>query len=75
MNTNNVVDVTFVSVWDGGFEVRTDAKYDQYTKKVFDIEVYEGAADMVSNLDGEYIEFENGERKETYEGDDGYQTD
>ena len=45
----------FVSVWDGGYEVITGCKVDMKTKEVFDIEISEGTADLVCELDYEYI--------------------
>ena len=46
---------TFTSVWDGGFEVTTNCKINMETKKVFDIEVSEDTADLVNELDYEYV--------------------
>ena len=46
---------TFTSVWDGGFEVTTNCKINMETKKVFNIEVSEDTADLVNELDYEYV--------------------
>lgn len=46
---------TFTSVWDGGFEVTTNCKVNMETKKVFNIEMSEGTADLVNQLDYEYV--------------------
>ncbi len=45
----------FTSVWDGGFAVTTKCKVNESTKEVFGIEVSEDTADMVNNLDEEYV--------------------
>ena len=50
-----IKNATFTSVWDGGFEVTTKCKVNMKTKKVFDIEVSEGTADLVNQLDYEYV--------------------
>ena len=46
---------TFTSVWDGGYEITTNCKVNTETKEVFDIETSEGTADMVNELDDEYV--------------------
>lgn len=69
------MNVTFVSVWDGGFEIESNAKYNTETKAVYDIEVVENVdseGDEVENLDEEYILLPNGEKLEVYEKNDGY---
>jgi len=48
----------FTSVWDGGFAVTTDCKVNTETKEVFDIQESPDTADMVNNLDEEYITIE-----------------
>ena len=50
-----IIDATFTSVWDGGFCVTTNCKIDEETRRVFDIEVSEDTADMVNELDEEYV--------------------
>lgn len=53
-----VLNVTYVSVWDGGFEIESKAKFNPETKHVFDIEVVEAVdceGDEVETLDEEYI--------------------
>jgi len=59
--------VLFISVWNGGFEVTTNAIYDPKTKKVSNIEVYGGElvdedGDELEFLEGQFIELESGER-------------
>lgn len=59
--------VLFISVWNGGFEVTTNACYDLKTKKVSDIEGYQGElvdtyGDKLEILDGRFIELVNGKR-------------
>lgn len=53
-----ILDVTYVSVWDGGFEIETKAKFNRDTMQVFDIESVEGIddeGDEVEVLEEEYI--------------------
>lgn len=52
---DDIIDARFVSVWDGGFEVNTACKVNLATKEVFDIEVSENTADLVNELDEEYL--------------------
>lgn len=55
---NQIIDVTYVSVWDGGFEIETKAKFNRDTMEVFDIESVEGIddeGDEVEILEEEYI--------------------
>lgn len=69
------MNVTFVSVWDGGHEIESNAKYNEETKLVYDIEVVEGVdedGDEVQVLDEEYITLPNGEKLEVYEEDGKY---
>lgn len=59
-----IIDVLYVSVWNGGYEIKTKAKYDVKTKEVFDIESVEAIdedGDEVETLDEEYIILPNGE--------------
>lgn len=62
IETNNTIytfqavkQADFTSVLDGGVAVTTNCKVNMATKEVFDIEVSEGTADMVNNLDEEYV--------------------
>lgn len=59
-----ILDVTFVSVWDDGVEVRTKAKYDAKNNIVFDIESTDG--DCVEVLLDEYIELPYGVKLPIY---------
>lgn len=59
-----VLDVTFVSVWDDGVEVRTKAKYDVKNNVVFNIESTDG--DYVEVLLDEYIELPCGVKLPIY---------
>lgn len=52
---NSIIEAEFTSIWDGGFAVTTGCKVNMATKEVFDIEVSTEVADMVNNLDEEYI--------------------
>lgn len=54
------VKAKFVSVWDGGFCVETDCKVNMKTGEIYDIEVSEGTADYVNELDEEFIRFPDG---------------
>ena len=72
-----VQDVTFISVWDGGYEIETSAKYDPETDLVYDIEVVEGnddEGDEVETLDKEYIQFATGEKLDVSEYNGKYRT-
>lgn len=72
-----MMNVIFVSVWDGGHEIESNAKYNEETKLVYDIEVVEGVnedGDEVQVLDEEYIMLPNGEKLEVYEEDGKYYT-
>jgi len=56
-----VVAATFVSVWDGGFEIATSCKVNMTTGHVFDIEVSEEInGDNVDVLDDEFIRLPDG---------------
>ena len=50
-----IIDATFTSVWDGGYEITTNCKVNVDTKEVFDIELAIGSGDIVETLDEEYI--------------------
>lgn len=64
VNPKTVLDVTFVSVWDDGVEVRTKAKYDAKNNVVFDIESIDG--NCVEVLLDEYIELPCGVKLPIY---------
>lgn len=49
---------TYVSVWDGGIDIRTNCEYDPITKDVTDIESVDVGGLEV--LEGEYIELPDG---------------
>lgn len=49
----------YVSVWDGGIEIRTNCQFDPTTKEVSNIEV--AAVDGLDVLEDEYIELPDGE--------------
>jgi hypothetical protein len=59
MKTNkNIVNATYVSVWDGGTEIRTKCRFNTQTNIVSDIEQSDvGGVDI---LDREYVELEDG---------------
>lgn len=60
-----ILDVTYVSVWDGGFEIETKAKFNRDTMQVFDIESVEGIddeGDEVEILEEEYILLPDGSK-------------
>ena len=44
----------FTSVWNGGYEVKTNCKVDMETREVFDIEMRE-VDESLEHLDNEYI--------------------
>ncbi|MEK3955633.1 hypothetical protein [Psychrobacillus sp. FSL K6-1464] len=69
-----LTEVTYVSVWDGGFEIRSKAKIDEQTGLLMEIEVVEGIdeeGDEVQVLDEEYLEMPNGEKLYITHGDNG----
>jgi hypothetical protein len=70
---NDILEVTFVSVWDGGHEIESSAKYDTQSKIVFDIEIVE-VIDEVQTLDEEYIRLPNGEKLNVSEFNGEYRT-
>lgn len=59
-NAEHIVEAAFVSVWDGGYEVATPCRVNTRTREVFDIGVSEGTAEMVNELEEEFIRFEDG---------------
>lgn len=74
---NEVLEVIFVSVWDGGYEIETSAKYNTLTRTVYDIEVAAGIdedEDEVQVLDEEYILLPNGEKLNVSEYNGEYRT-
>lgn len=66
---NNIVNVTYVSVWDGGVKIESGAKYDTTNNIVFDIEVVEVGNLDLEVLDREYIKLEDGTELEVELGD------
>ena len=52
----------FISVWDGGFEVRTPCKVYLTTRQVYDIEPSDISGDDVECLEGEFVELPDGTR-------------
>ena len=61
---------TFTSVWDGGFEVTTNCKVNMETKEVFDIGVSEDTADLVNDLNYEYVTIDGENHFVSYNGDE-----
>lgn len=57
---NNIMEVAFVSVWDGGVGVETSAKYNSETGVVFDIETREEGVEELEVLELEYIRLNDG---------------
>jgi hypothetical protein len=55
LEANNIKNATFTSVWDGGYQITTNCKVNMETREVFDIEIFEGAADLVNELDEEFV--------------------
>lgn len=64
--------VLFISVWNGGFEVETNAQFNDVTGEVLHIEnsnvEVDNDGDELDFLEGQYIELE-GERHEVEEKD------
>jgi len=48
----------FVSVWDGGIEIRSNCEFNPISKEVFDIEISE--VDGLETLEDEYVELPDG---------------
>ena len=49
-----IKNATFTSVWDGGYEVKTNCKVDMETREVYDIEMV-NVGESFKHLDNEYI--------------------
>lgn len=61
----NIIDVLFISIWEDGIEIATNAKYNTENGLVFDIESTEGVDEdgyEVQTLDEEVIELADGTR-------------
>ena len=61
---------TFTSVWDGSYEVITKCKINMETKEVFDIEVSEDTADLVNDLNYEYVTIDGEKHFVSYNGEE-----
>lgn len=61
---------TFTSVWDGSYEVITKCKVNMETKEVFDIEVSEDTADLVNDLNYEYVTIDGEKHFVSYNGEE-----
>ena len=60
-SNDSIIDVDYVSVWDGGTGVETKAKYNTETGLVFDIETTDNNIENLTALYGEYIRLPNGD--------------
>lgn len=73
--SNKIIDVEYVSIWNGGFEVTTMAKFNESTGEVFDIEgsgiEVDADGDELEFLDGEKIVFKGGLEKEVQTSENG----
>ena len=59
---------TYISVWDGGFEIHSKCKVDTVSKRVFDIEIVD-VGDNVDILDYEYVVIDGEKHSvDSYEG-------
>lgn len=67
---DKIVNATYVSVWDGGTEIRTSCKFDTNKNLAFDIESTDEEIEDLDFLDKEYIELPNGETVETFTTED-----
>lgn len=65
-----IIDAIYISIWDGD-EIRTPAKVDLLTGKIFDIGQTEISC-RYNTCESEYIEFADGSRYEVSQKDDGY---
>lgn len=61
---------TFTSVWDGSYEITTKCKINMETKEVFDIEVSEDTADLVNDLNYEYVTIDGENYFVSYNGEE-----
>ena len=69
-----IVDVTYISVWDGGYEIDSNAKFNVDTNEVFDIQTAEDEQqEFVDSLDYECIQLPNLTRLEVIDGPFGIQ--
>lgn len=55
LTDKKIVDATYVSVWDGGYEIATHCKVNLDTKEIFDVEIYQGNVECYEALTDEYI--------------------
>lgn len=70
-----ILDVDYVSEWDDGFEIVTEAKFNTKTQEVFDIEstdnLIDDDGDEVQNLNREFIRIDDSIELEVKENDEG----
>lgn len=66
---SNIVRATYVSVWDGGREVRTACEYNKRTTEVSEVQSVD--VEGLDILDEEYIELDSGEVIKTFINEDG----
>jgi hypothetical protein len=71
MKDNNIINANYVSIWDGGTEIRTECKFDTKKNLAFDIESTDENIEDLDFLDKEYIELPSGETVETFTTEDG----
>lgn len=69
---NNVENVLYVSVWDGGLKIETKAKYNKDTKEVYDIQASDIDGDELEVLESEFIRLSNGNELEIELQEKGY---
>lgn len=67
-DTENVVEGTFHSIWDGGVDIATNCKINLSTKEVFEIEKVDPAD--VDSLDREYVVLPDGSEHPCYAKDE-----
>lgn len=72
LEQESVVAVTYVTVWDGDTEIKTNAKYNPESKLVFDIVIVDGKT--LRNLTEEYILLPDGTKLEVEEENGEYFT-
>ena len=53
----NIVNATFVSVWDGDIHLSSNCKVNMETREIFDIEMHTDV-DGLDCLDAEYVEID-----------------
>lgn len=57
-----IVNVWYVSVWDGGVEIKTPCLFDEDSKRCYEIRESEEDVAHLDSLDAEFVELSDGTR-------------